>query len=179
MIVIRPADAKETVAAWEFILESKDGPVALILSRQVLPILDIVQETVNSGVRRGGYVVSEPKKGAPQLLLLATGSEVNLTNAAAKQLENEGVAARVISLPSWELFSRQPQAYRDEVLPPSVSARLAVEAASPMGWERFVGLNGAIIGMESFGASAPAGKLFEYFGFTVQNIIDKARSLLH
>jgi transketolase len=179
MIVIRPADAKETVAAWEFILESKDGPVALILSRQVLPILDIDQETVNSGVRRGGYVVSEPKKGAPQLLLLATGSEVNLTNAAAKQLENEGVAARVISLPSWELFSRQPQAYRDEVLPPSVSARLAVEAASPMGWERFVGLNGAIIGMESFGASAPAGKLFEYFGFTVQNIIDKARSLLH
>jgi len=178
LIVIRPADAKETVAAWEFILEYKDGPVVLILSRQALPILDIDQATINSGVRRGGYILHEAKKGPPQLLLLATGSEVHSIIAAAKQLENEGIAARAISVPSWEIFQQQPQSCRDEILPPLVTARLAVEAATPLGWERFVGLKGAVIGMESFGASAPGTQLFEHFGFTVQNIVDKARSLL-
>ncbi len=176
LIVLRPADAKETVAAWEFTLEHKSGPVALILSRQALPILDIEQSVISSGVRRGGYVVYESKKNMPQLLLLATGSEVHLIIAAAMELEKEGIAARAVSLPSWELFQQQPRAYRDEILPPSITARLAVEAASPLGWERFVGLQGAAIGMETFGASAPGGKLFEHFGFTVQNIVEKARS---
>ncbi|MBM3325149.1 MAG: transketolase, partial [Calditrichaeota bacterium] len=178
LIVLRPADAKETVAAWEFILEYEDGPVTLILSRQALPILNMEQAIVHSGVRRGGYVVYEAKTGSPQLLLLATGSEVHLIIAAAKQLEKENIVSRVISLPSWELFEKQPKAYRDEVLPPSVESRLAVEAATPLGWERFVGLKGTVIGMESFGASAPGGRLFEHFGFTVQNIVTKARSLL-
>jgi transketolase len=178
LIVIRPADAKETVAAWEFILEYKDGPVALILSRQALPILDLDQATTNSGVRRGGYIVHETKKTVPQLLLLATGSELHLIMEAAVQLEKEGIAARAVSLPSWELFSRQPQTYCDEILPPSITARLAVEAATPLGWERFVGLKGAVIGMESFGASAPGGELLKHFGFTVQNIVAKALLLL-
>jgi transketolase len=178
LIALRPADAKETVAAWEFILEYKDGPVALILSRQALPILDTEQSVINSGVRRGGYVVYESQKGAPQLLLVATGSEVHLIIAAAKQLENEGIVARAVSLPSWELFQHQSQTYRDEILPPSIAARLAVEAAATLGWERFVGVKGSVLGMESFGASAPGGKLFEHFGFTVQNIIEKARSLI-
>ncbi|MFH1011056.1 MAG: transketolase [bacterium] len=178
LLVFRPADAKETVASWEFILEYKTGPVALILSRQALPILDIDQVAVNSGVRRGGYVVYEAKKGAPKLLLIATGSEVHLIIAAAMQLEKEGIRARAVSLPSWEIFMQQPRNYRDEILPPSISARLAVEAATPLGWERFIGLKGTVLGMESFGTSAPGGQLFEHFGFTVQNIVDTARSLL-
>ncbi len=178
LTVIRPADAKETVAAWEFILEQKDGPVALVLSRQSLPVLDIEEHVVSEGVRRGGYIVFEPKKKPPQLLLLATGSEVNLAIAAAKHLDEEDITARVVSMSSWELFLKQPKSYQNEILPPSVTARLAIEAGVSQGWERFVGSNGAVIAMETFGASAPAGKLFEHFGFTVENIVNKARSLL-
>ncbi|MBU1707878.1 transketolase, partial [bacterium] len=178
LIVIRPADAKETVAAWKFVLEHKDGPVALVLSRQSLPILDIEESVVREGVRRGGYIVHESKKKTPQLLLLATGSEVHLTIKAAEKLHEESIATRVVSLPSRELFLKQPKSYQDEVLPPSITARLAIEAGVSQGWERFVDSNGAVLAMETFGASAPAGKLFEHFGFTVENIVNKARALL-
>lgn len=178
LTVIRPADAKETVAAWEVILEHMGGPVALVLSRQALPILDMDEDLVRAGVRRGGYVVYETKEPEPVLLLLATGSEVHLVRAAAMQLDSEGISTRAISLPSWEIFQQQPQAYHDKVLPPSVTARLAVEAAAPFGWERFVGSKGAVLAIEAFGASAPGSQLFEHFGFTVDNIVAKARALL-
>ncbi len=178
LTVIRPADAKETVAAWEFISEHKDGPVALVLSRQSLPVLDMEESVVRDGVRRGGYAVYETKKKKPEVILLATGSEVHLANTAAKQLDDENIVVRVVSLPSWELFLKQPKSYQDAVLPPSVTARLAIEAGVSQGWERFVGSHGDIIAMDNFGASAPAGKLFKHFGFTVENVVKKARALL-
>jgi transketolase len=177
LTVIRPADAKETVAAWEIILEHKARPVALILSRQTVPVLDLDEKVVRVGVRRGGYVVYETREEKPALLLLATGSEVHLVREAAMQLDGEGIATRAISLPSWEIFDQQPQGYRDEVLPPSVTARLAVEAAVPMGWERFVGSGGRVMAMHGFGASAPGDQLFKYFGFTVEKIVAGARKL--
>jgi transketolase len=177
MTVWRPADANETVEAWRAALTNKTGPTCLIFSRQNLPVLDRSVCAPASGAARGGYVLWESAP-APELVLLATGSEVAVTLAAGRTLAAEGIKTRVVSLPSWELFDRQPDDYRRQVLPPEIKARLAVEAGSRLGWEHYTGLAGGIIGMASFGASAPGPVLYEKFGFTQEAIAAAARALL-
>jgi transketolase len=173
LTVMRPADANETAAAWRTAVEHTDGPVALILSRQKLPIL---AGTDAVGVARGGYVLAGAP--APQVILLASGSEVAVAVAAQGILAEDGIAASVVSMPSWELFEAQPQAYRDAVLPPEVTARVAVEAGVPLGWERYAGPEGEIIAMRRFGASAPYQRLAEEFGFTAENVAARAKACL-
>jgi len=175
--VIRPADATETVEAWRAALTHR-GPTCLILTRQNLPILDRTGEQTGGGVERGAYVLAEPTRGKPQVILIATGSEVEVAIGAQKMLQEGGVGARVVSMPSWELFEAQPQEYRDAVLPPAVTTRLAVEAGSPLGWFKYVGLQGDVVGMMRFGASAPAKILFERFGFTPANVAARAMKLV-
>ncbi len=178
LIVIRPADANETVEAWRVAIETQDRPVALILTRQHVPVFD--RSTLGSaeGVRQGAYILREARGGAPDLLLIATGSEVALALQAARSLEQEGIAVRVVSMPSWELFDAQPDEYRQTVLPPKITARLAVEAGSPVGWERYVGSAGDVIGVTGFGASAPGEVLLREYGFTVENVIAHAKAVL-
>ncbi len=176
--VIRPADANETAVAWRVALASKDHPVLLALSRQELPTLDRGRYASADGLRRGAYVLSDTRDGKPQLILLASGSEVGLILAAAEQLQAAGVAVRCVSMPSWELFEAQPQDYRDKVLPPAVTARLAVELGVAQGWGRYVGDHGDMLGVERFGASAPAGVLLREYGFTVENVVARAKALL-
>jgi transketolase len=178
LIVIRPGDANETAMAWQVALEHKGGPVALLLTRQGLPIIDRAKYGSAEGLARGAYVLADAGDKSPELILIATGSEVALALEAGEKLTAEGIAVRVVSMPSWELFEEQPQAYKDEVLPPTVAARLAVEAAFPLGWERYVGPKGAMIGMTRYGASAPHKVLAEKFGFTSANVIQRARALL-
>ena len=176
--VIRPADANETAVAWRVALASQDHPVLLALSRQELPTLDRTRYASADGLRRGAYVLSDTRDGKPQLILLASGSEVGLILAAAEQLQAAGVAVRCVSMPSWELFEAQPQDYRDKVLPPAVTARLAVELGVAQGWGRYVGDHGDMLGVERFGASAPAGVLLREYGFTVENVVARAKALL-
>jgi len=178
LIVLRPADAAETVEAWRVALEHRDGPVALALTRQKLPVLDRTELADADGVARGAYVLADAEGERPDILLIATGSEVYLALEAREQLAEQGVEARVVSMPSWELFDQQPQAYRDQVLPPTVTARLAIEAGVPQGWHRYVGSAGELIGLDRFGASAPYKVLMEKFGFTVENIASRALALL-
>ena len=178
LTVIRPADANETAAAWRVALERRHAPTALVLTRQKLPILENARTDGNAGVARGAYALSETSGKAPDVILIATGSEVSLALDAQTALASEGVASRVVSLPSWELFAEQDQAYRDSVLPPSTRARVAVEAGSPFGWERYVGDHGTVIGIDRFGASAPAGDLYEPYGLTAANIAETAKRLL-
>jgi len=178
LIVIRPCDANETAAAWKTALERRDRPTALILSRQPLPTLGRGLYAPASGLSRGGYVLAGAEGEVPELVLIATGSEVTLALAAREVLLARNVRATVVSLPSWELFDEQPQEYRDSVLPPQVKARLAIEAGSPMGWHRYTGDGGNVIGVESFGASAPGGTMLREFGFTVENVIEHAVALL-
>lgn len=177
LVVIRPADATETAAAWKVALERKEGPTALVLSRQKLPTLDRTQVPSAELVAKGAYVVSDASKDTPDLILLASGSEVSLALEAQQQLEAQNKATRVVSMPSWELFNQQAQEYKDEVLPPTVTARLAIEAGVPQGWHKYVGDNGDVIGIERFGASAPANILMEKFGFSVQNVVERALKL--
>jgi transketolase len=178
LIVLRPADAAETVEAWRVALEHRDGPVALALTRQKLPVLDRTELADADGVARGAYVLADAEGERPDILLIATGSEVYLALEAREQLAEQGVKARVVSMPSWELFDQQPQAYRDQVLPPTVTARLAIEAGVPQGWHRYVGSAGELIGLDRFGASAPYKVLMEKFGFTAENIASRALALL-
>ncbi len=178
LVVLRPADACETVAAWQVAVERTAGPTALALSRQKLPILAETAALAPAGVRRGGYVLYDTPGGAAELLLLATGSEVGLAMAGLKLLETKGLCVRLVSMPSWELFAEESASYRDSVLPPQIRTRLAIEAASPLGWERFVGLQGGVLGMRSFGASAPAEDLAHEFGFTAENVVARALDLL-
>ncbi|MGE5199691.1 MAG: transketolase-like TK C-terminal-containing protein, partial [Rhodospirillaceae bacterium] len=177
MLVLRPADATETVEAWRVAVEHRTGPVALVLSRQKLPVLDRGRLAPADGVRRGGYVLWEPP-GGPRAILIATGSEVHVALAAAERLLGEGVRARVVSLPSWELFEAQPAEYRESVLPRGLRARVGIEAASPLGWQRYVSDDGAMIAMERFGASAPAERLFSEFHFTAERAATAVRQLL-
>ena len=172
--VLRPADGRETVGAWKVALES-DGPSVIALTRQGVPDLGA---RPGDAVERGAYVVRDLHDGEPELALLATGSEVHVALEAAEALADEGVAVRVVSMPSWERFAAQDQAYRDQVLPPQLRARVAVEAAANFGWERWVGTEGAVVAMERFGASAPAGDLFEAFGFTPADVAEVARGVL-
>lgn len=178
LTVIRPADANETVHAWKMALENTAGPIALILSRQGLPVIDRRRYADASGLTRGGYILADAGQGDPEIILIGTGSELHLAIGAHEQLDMEGIKSRVVSLPSWEIFNRQGKEYRDHVLPPHIKARLAIEAGSPLGWRSFVGLEGEILSMESFGRSAPAKVLFEKFGFTVENLLMKAMGLL-
>lgn len=175
LAVIRPADANETSAAWKAALEADPHPKALALSRQNLPVLEGTKEKAFDGVAHGAYVLVEGSKSTPDVILLASGSEVQIAVEAAEQLEQQGTAARVVSMPSMEWFLRQPQHYRDEVLPPAVRARVSVEAGIAMPWHRFTGDCGMNVSLEHFGASAPGSELFERFGFTVQNVVQAAK----
>ncbi|HYU33749.1 MAG TPA: transketolase [Thermoanaerobaculia bacterium] len=175
LTVIRPADACETAEAWRFAIEHRHGPTALALTRQNLPILEETAAKAKEGLPRGGYVLLDPAEGEPEILLIATGSEVHLAVEAAKRLKRR---IRVVSLPSWELFDRQPQEYRDSVLPPAVRKRLAIEAAAPFGWHKYVGSEGEIHGIERFGASAPAKDLEREFGFTTDAVVARVEGML-
>lgn len=179
IVVIRPADANETIEAWRAAMKHTGGPVGLVLTRQKLPVLDRSTLAPASGTARGAYVLVDANANeVPELILIATGSEVSLALAAHHQLVGDGVRSRVVSMPSWELFEAQPKAYRDSVLPPAVSARVSVEAASPFGWERYVGPTGAIIGLNHFGSSAPGPVVMEHFGFTVEHVVATAKSVI-
>ncbi len=178
LITLRPGDANEVAEAWRVIMESQHDPIALVLSRQNMLTLDRAVYSPAAGLRRGAYVLADSSDGTPDVILIATGTEVGLAVSAYEQLAAEGVAARIVSMPSWQLFERQTADYRAEVLPPSVTARVAVEQASTFGWERYVGLTGAIVGMSTFGASAPLKDLQTLFGFTPDAVADAARAQL-
>ena len=178
LTVIRPADANETVEAWRAALENSSGPTALVLTRQNLPVPDRTAVNPAAGLRRGGYILWESKQGVPETILIGTGSEVEIALAAGRTLAAEGLRVRVVSLPSWELFDREPQEYRDEVFPPAVRARVAVEAGVRLGWEHYVGLEGAVVGIDRFGASAPYKTIYEKFGITADAVAAAARRLL-
>jgi transketolase len=175
--VIRPADANETAVAVEQAVAKTTGPTALVLTRQDVPVLDRTDLGPATGLTRGGYVLAD-SEGEPEVILIGTGSEVELALEAHQTLSGEGVRSRVVSLPSWEIFDRQDESYRDEVLPPSVRARVAVEQASPLGWERYVGIEGEVIAMHGFGASAPFSDLRVHFGFTPEAVVEAARRQL-
>jgi transketolase len=176
--LIRPADASEAAVAWRVALEHRHGPVLLVLTRQNLPIIDRKRYASAEGLDRGAYVLADPEGKPPEVILMASGSEVALALESQQQLAGQGIAARVVSMPSWDRFEAQPQSYRDEVLPPAITARLGIEAASPFGWDRYVGPKGAIIGINRFGASAPYKVIAEHLGFTPANVIDHVHRLL-
>jgi transketolase len=176
MVVLRPGDANEVAEAWRVALALKEQPCCLALSRQPLPTLDRDRYAPASGLSRGAYVLADTPGGAPQVILMATGSEVSLVVGAHEALAKEGIRSRVVSMPSWDLFEQQPQAYRDSVLPPDITARVAVEQAAVMGWDRYAGPRGTIIGMHTFGASAPLSALLTKFGFTPEKVLDAARA---
>jgi transketolase len=179
LLVIRPGDANEVSEAWRTIMSQTLRPVALVLTRQNLPTIDRTKYAAAAGLARGAYVLADAAKGAePELILIGTGSELGLCLQAYEQLQSEGVRARVVSMPCWELFDEQDEKYRASVLPPSVTARLAVEAGVEQGWEKYLGLQGGFVGMTTYGASAPAKDLFEHFGFTVDNVVAQAKKLL-
>jgi transketolase len=179
LVVIRPADPAETAAAWEVALERGDGPTALALTRQKVPHLERGSAGA-ADLARGGYVLADlpDASGPPELILIATGSEVHVALEAARRLAADGARTRVVSLPSWELFEAQPRERRDAVLPPAVRARVSVEAGSPLGWERYVGSAGAIVGLDRFGASAPGATALERLGFSADNVVRVARRVL-
>jgi len=174
LVTFRPADANEVVECWRVLTPYTHQPVALVLSRQNLPTLDRDKYASAKGVAQGAYILAD--SADPQVILIATGSEVHLCVEAFESLKLEGIPSRVVSMPSWELFERQPQEYRDRVLPPQLRARVAVEQASSFGWERYVGERGQIIAMQTFGKSAPLLELQKHFGFTPDNIVETAKS---
>lgn len=176
MKVIRPADGNETSEAWKFALENQEGPVALILTRQNLPILEGTAELAQGSLQHGGYVLSDMPN--PQGILIATGSEVSLAIQAQQKLAEEGISTRVVSMPSMELFEKQSAEYKESVLPKQLTTRIAIEAASPFGWERYVGSSGRVLGISGFGASAPGELLMKAYGFTVENVVSNMRELL-
>jgi transketolase len=178
LTLLRPADASETVEAWKIAVAHTDGPVGLVLTRQKLPTLDRSKLAPAAGTAKGAYVLADCAAGPPALILIATGSEVSIALEAHNQLTREGVASRVVSMPCWDLFQAQPQSYKDSVLPPGVKARVSVEAGSTLGWERYVGLEGAIIGLDRFGASAPGEIVMRELGFTPEHIVKVAKSIL-
>jgi transketolase len=176
--LIRPADANETAQAWKVALQHKGGPVVLVLTRQGVPVLDPDKYGLGAGVEKGAYVLSDPDDLQPEVILIATGSEVELALKAQEMLLKEAIPARVVSMPSWELFERQPDAYKEEVFPKTMKKRLAIEAGSPLGWHKYVTDEGDVLGMTTFGESAPAGDLYKEFGFTAERVVQKAKALL-
>ncbi|WP_339226607.1 transketolase [Oceanobacillus sp. FSL K6-2867] len=177
--MIRPADANETAAAWRLALESKDQPTALVLTRQDLPTLESTKENAYEGVKKGAYIVSNSEKETPDALLLATGSEVQLAIASKIALKEKGIDVRVVSMPSWDRFNQQDAAYKNEVIPPHVKARVAIEMGSTFGWERYTGEQGTVLGIDTFGASAPGNQVIEAYGFTVENVVKHVESVLN
>jgi transketolase len=177
LVVIRPAEATETAVAWKVALERKDGPTALALTRQNLPIIDRSKYPAADLVAKGAYILAD-SEGKPDLILLASGSEVSLALEAQEKLAGKGIAIRVVSMPSWELFDEQPQTYQDEVLPPDVTARLAIEMGVAQGWQKYVGTKGVVLSIEKFGASAPAKVVMENYGFSVKNVVEHVTKLL-
>ncbi len=175
--VIRPADANETSQAWGVALEHKDGPVALVLTRQKLPIIDQQKHTKATELEKGAYILSEPET-PPQVILIATGSEVQLALKAALALSQESIAARVVSMPSWELFNKQDIAYKEKIFPPTLKKRLAIEAASPLGWHKYVTDEGDVLGITKFGESGPGDEVMKAYGFTIENVLIKVHALL-
>jgi transketolase len=178
LVTLRPADANEVVEAYRYVMQLTHEPALLVLSRQALPTLDRTKYAPASGVSRGAYVLGDAPGGNPEVILIASGSEVSLAVEAHERLLSEGIRSRVVSMPSWDIFDHQPQAYRDEVLPPRVRARVAVEQASTLGWEHYTGLDGSIIGMKTFGASAPLKELLRKFGFEPSHVVAAAKQLL-
>jgi transketolase len=178
LITLRPADANEIVEAWRVIMQLRHEPVALILSRQPLPTLDRSLYAPASGVAKGAYVLADVRDGKPEVLLLASGSEVSLCVTAYEQLKAEGIKVRVVSMPSWELFEQQSPEYRESVIPAAVTARVSVEQAGTFGWSRYVGPSGQRIGMKTFGASAPLKELQKKFGFTPEHVVAIAKEQL-
>ena len=177
LVVMRPADLGETVEAWRVAIQRQNGPTALALTRQKVPRLDRRRFAPVDGVQRGAYVLSEAANGALEMILMASGSEVHIVLEAQERLAAEGVRARVVSVPSMELFARQPAEYRAEVLPAVVRQRIAVEAAHPISWYRWVGDEGEVIGLERFGASAPYERIYEELGITVEQVVNRARAM--
>src|SRR6185437_8748574 len=178
LIDLRPGDANEVAEAWRLVAQLQHEPVALVLSRQAMPTLDRSVYASAAGVARGAYVLADAGEGDPEVILIATGSELGLAVEAYELLAADGIDARVVSMPSWALFEQQPREYRDAVLPPSVPARVAIEQASTFGWERYVGTTGAIVGMSTFGASAPLKELQTKFGFTPEAVVATALAQL-
>ncbi len=178
LTVIRPADANEVSEAWRFAIDHRGGPVALILTRQKLPVIDRMKYAAANNLVRGAYVLAETNGKAPELIILATGSEVHLAIGAYEQLAREGAAVRVVSMPSWELFEQQSSEYREMVLPRKVTKRLSVEAGTPLGWHKYVGDHGETIGINKYGASAPGSVVMKNYGFSVENVLARARALL-
>jgi transketolase len=178
LIVIRPCDANETAYAWRVAIETRDRPVALILTRQDVPTLDRSRYAAAAGLKRGGYILAEAANGQPEIVLIATGSEVGLIVEAQRELEKQNIQARLVSMPSWELFDAQAEEYRHSVLPPLIRARLAVEAGATQGWHRYVGDLGDVIGLDHFGSSAPGPVLMREYGFTVENVCKRALALI-
>jgi len=178
LLVIRPCDANETAAAWRVAIETRGQPVALVLTRQDVPTLDRKQFAAAEGLRRGAYILADASNGKPEIILIATGSEVSLIAAARGKLQKQKISVRLVSMPSWELFDAQPSSYRDSVLPPSMRARLAVEAGATQGWCKYVGDQGDVIGVDRFGASAPGEVMMREFGLTVDNVYKHAMKLL-
>jgi transketolase len=178
LVVIRPADANETAFAWRVALDRKEGPTALILSRQKLPVIDRMRYASASGLLQGAYVLAEAPRGVPEVLLLATGSEVHLALAAYEDLTKQGIAVRVISMPSWEIFEAQDETYRNEILPKIIGPRLAIEAGVSMGWERYVGSRGKVMAVERFGASAPGSIVMEKMGLTLEAVVERVKEVL-
>ncbi|MGB8113367.1 MAG: transketolase C-terminal domain-containing protein, partial [Candidatus Sulfotelmatobacter sp.] len=178
LIVLRPADANEVVEAWRIIAQLQHRPVALVLTRQAVPTFDRTKYAAASGTLKGAYILADTPGGKPDVILMATGSEVSLCVEAYEKLKAEGIKARVVSMPSWEVFEQQDSAYKESVLPASVTARVSVEMASTFGWERYVGIKGRKIGMHRFGASAPLKDLLKFFGFTVDAVVAEARKAI-
>jgi transketolase len=177
MLLIRPADANETAQAWRVALEYQNGPVVIVLTRQGLPVIDQSKFGAATQLEKGAYILSDSAE-TPQVILIATGSEVSLIVEAQGKLKEQGIAARVVSMPSWELFEKQDRSYKEKVFPPSIRKRLAVEAGSPLGWHKYVTDEGSILGLTTFGESAPAGDLMKFFGYTADNVATKAKALL-
>jgi transketolase len=178
VIVIRPADANETSYAWQAAILHKDGPVIIILTRQGLPVLDQNKYPSASNLLKGAYILSEAEGGKPDIILMATGSEVSITLKAAEELGKEGIKARVISFPSWELFEQQPESYKETVFPKFIKARVSVEAGVKQGWERYIGDQGAAVSIETFGHSAPLNVIMDKYGFSSTNISIVAKKVL-
>jgi transketolase len=178
LVLLRPADANEVVEAYRYVMQLQHKPAAIVVSRQALPTFDRSRYASAAGVARGAYVLADAKDGAPEIILIATGSEVSLAIDAYEKLKSDGIRCRVVSMPSWDIFEDQPQAYREVVLPPQVTARIAVEQGSTLGWDRYVGPRGKVIGMKTFGASAPLKELQRKFGFEPERIVDLAREML-
>jgi transketolase len=178
LTLLRPGDANEVVEAYRVIMQLRHRPAALVLSRQALPTLDRSKYAPASGVAHGAYVLADAPGGKPEIILIATGSEISLAVQAHEQLISEGIFSRVVSMPSWDIFEHQTQAYRDSVLPSTVKARIAIEQASTFGWERYVGNSGRIVGMQTFGASAPLKELQKEFGFEPERVVMIAKEIL-